>query len=336
MLIRNSDTLKQHLAMASQFDFNLIKPYILQAELNYIIPHLGQEIVDELEVYADSVDSGGPANADKDKLLAKVIPALAPLAFSLFVPIGSVHISSAGFSNIENQHNKAIYKYQKDDLISNFRLQGYTALEHCLSFLQSKTGTYTTWASSSTATAYKSHLVKTTSAFNSYAFINNSSLVFIALKPAMEFILQSRIYPAICQNYYGELVTKTAEDDLGAADKAILPWILRAICNYTLAGGLRTQAVDNHPDRGMSVYGFLPAAEMRRENSTIDPESRLSTMLAALKAQGDFALDKIIKILQEAPDDYPTAKACGVIAEEGDQTITDIINDKDKGFYAVY
>ena len=329
MLIRESEDFKGHVNLPDEYEFDTISPFVQSAELEYLIPAIGQAQYDALDIALGS----GPS-AQQTALIKYARAAIATLAFFQYVPIGAVHITDTGINIIENDQKKTAYKYQQEALQNSFKQRGYVALEGVLQFMEAHEGDYPLWVSSVQYTKYKNHLIKTSAEFGNHAFINRSRIVFQALRPCLDQTVVERIVPIVCQEYYDELVSRQNSDSLMAADKAIISDLRYAMANFSLAEGLMSGVIENHPDKGIQTFGFrIPSNNSAEKIATA---TGTSAMVESRLSKAEYHLNRVQKIMQASPDDYPTANDCGVIPSPEDNLAPKFDNSSTNGIYGAY
>lgn len=277
-------------------------PSIRHIEENLIIPAIGQSLYNELdELPADSTDN------DRKALLSKSRETIAFLSVLRALPFVAVKIGDMGLHRMENDTHQAAYKYQETELKQSLRSSGISAMESLLLFLDGKREVFTDWANTATAKALRGSLINSTFEFNAAYPIENSPVVFMAIRPFMQVAEDFDIRPAIGAELFAQLKTGILSGNLSEAQTGLLDLLRKALAYYT--------AVRFCTRNGMSItdkgYFFETV-----ESQPINPETKKSadhSLIVSLMNSDKRIADDYLKLALEFigahPEDFPVLPA---------------------------
>lgn len=303
MLFTTVDQLQLFLPISQSFTFEQIKPFIKQAEDNFLIPCIGKEQYTDLNV----AFAGTPTQAQTD-LIEKCQAPIACFAYMLYTPWGQVHISDAGIQIASTEHMKTAFQWQIDDLELSALKSGFSSLDSLLEFLEENKTTYTIWAGSSSYTNFKDFFVNTTAVFNEiFPQIGNSRSNFKALKPVMKRVEDFKITPLLGPEFMEELKTQHAGNSLTAANLKVIKFTQKSIVYITIAEALTEMSV-LIDERGV-MYFNNTGGSLTMKTKEPAQKTTIDKIEARARANGETYLSMLRNLILDNITDYPTYSA---------------------------
>lgn len=296
-LLKDKNELKKYIAINTASTNVVYEPSIDEAQINYIIPEIGQEFFDELITQHDS-DNLTPANL---KALPFIQRTLANYTMYLYSDIGNLSISDTGIQ--QNVSENSVPAQQR--AIENFKRKsmksGEVAMEKLLLFLETNEGSYPTWKNSNAYTKGRELFIKTAEELTNYLAVNDSRRLYRKLIPYLRRAEEMYLKKILCTDQYAELKiadkTNTYTAKLTALLNECKPLVayralqkalpeLRVIVDHT---GLN---LSNTGDQGFNTRGraFGAEASQLRESTS--------------ESMQEYS-DNLILFLEENILDYP-------------------------------
>jgi len=288
MLIKTITELVKYVRISevSNFDSSF-KPFIEETEQKYILKYLGQDQLDELQVYYDAELTNVPA---LNSLLEYAQRALAKFVLKAAAPFLDLEISEGGFTvNSTNTAAPASVNRVKN-LLAETESQGWDSLELMLKYLEQNEDSFPLWAASDAYTLQRSTLIQSAAEFDQYLTIKESRLWFFQNKSLMRDVENSEIKTKISTDLYDTLLSEINAGSVSTANEAILGNIKRAITHFTYARSLVLNKLDN---------------EKLQYKPTIDLQAVLEYDKQQIEKMAEFYLNKAINTILDDLDSYP-------------------------------
>jgi hypothetical protein len=302
LFIADKNTLASFLRISKDFNFDDFKSTLAHAQRRYIRKILGKEL------YNKCFDSDNPMDPDlMATLTAQINPALAQLAYFLYVSIHQVNISSGGIHALEGDTQKRPYRWQIEMLEISLLQNGHNLLESLIEFLDDNIEDFELWKESRFYKRNTSMLLSSSADLEEFLPKYSGRLVYMALFDSIQYIEDFTVRPLLC-DYYDELVAKKhkkEESELSDSDNLILPFLLNAISRLSVAHGMHTLSVE------INVFGVIEQkkddrnAHLMFEQSS--PENR-QLIVNSMRTSGQNYLDKVKQLIHKNIDDFETYK----------------------------
>lgn len=309
MLLNSLAEIKSVLPVGAGNDFLRLRVHLQNAETAFVIPLLGSNMFAELEEFYLSPPQGEPTpvQVSMQTLLQKVQHAIVHLGYFLGFDFLSVSVSDIGFSRIESDRAKSLYKYQEDNLREYFRSAGFNALDDILFFLEENIADFAEFKASPSWTVLRRSFIPTARVFDRIVFINASRLTFLRLRPHMAHVEETAILPLLGQQAAQEIQEGMVLDDPPAKVTAILPLIRRAVAWLSSALLMEESGADL-TDRGLY---FTATWQSYYENRKIAPSApeRIALLVSRNRQTGENFLSAIRQHLAANPLDWPSVPA---------------------------
>jgi hypothetical protein len=276
MLIRTTKDIREYCpSVTAQTNFEEIRPSVRHIEENLLIPAIGQSLYDKLNTQLTE----GTENEALAKLLSKTRETVSYLSVLAWLPFAAVKVGNKGINRLENSDGPTAFKYQETDLKQSLRQSGLAAMERLLLFLDSKRSTYPDWESTATAKNMRGNLINTTAEFSACYPIDNSPVIFMAIRPYMAQVEDFEIKPALGTALYGKLKAAIKAGDLTEAQTELLETLQKAIAFFTAASFSRRSGM-TITDRGYFFKTVEAQTNSPDAQSLVDSQSLLPVILS--------------------------------------------------------
>lgn len=220
MIVKNTQTLKEHLSVNGSVDYDNIKPYLKKAERVFLKPIIGFEQLQILSLETqDTVIKQAQSLAQE---------AVCNYAYYIYLPIGSVQITDSGIHVVSNENVKSASDKQFKELQRSFKKSAHEALDELLEYMEANVTKFEEWSSTNHYTIHKELLVNKTAVFNDNFYIFNSRQTFIALRPTLKVVQDQFIIPAIGITIFNQL--KETKESVGLEVKKLIQKSMVAFC----------------------------------------------------------------------------------------------------------
>jgi hypothetical protein len=294
-----------------------IKPFIDQAERDFIITAIGKFQYDELNEWYNTET---PAeNAALTALLAKVQASLALYAYYLWIPSGQLQIGDSGIRIATTDTLKTAFQWQIDELQDSILRQAGTAMDALLEFLEENKDDYGVWATSDAYTKFKDCFIKTAAEFTTiYNALGGSRVNFAAIKGTMKKVQDFVLIPELSAAFYDELMEQYLADDLTPENAKVIPIIQKTLAHLTMAAAI-TQLSAKISENGILVFNTSASRIVSKQKEPAPPYM-LTKMEQQAKADGLAYLSMLRKFLADNITDYPTYETGGSYSSDGVDT----------------
>jgi len=231
-IIDTIEEVKQFVPSNLTSDFDVISTYIDQAELDYVKPIIGEDLIELLEVYKTSGQEG--TSPVTDKLMKLVRRVMSNFAYYIAIPMLDVIASDNGFIVVTSQNEAPASKARVENLRKGLQSLGYRSQESLLQYLEDNEDSFPEWKTSDAYTRQTEFLINSAKELQLYIDINTSRLKFISLKPLIRNAEEMFIRQAISVDLY-ERIKEEIEIGLSPAIKAIILPLKSALAWYIAA-----------------------------------------------------------------------------------------------------
>lgn len=304
--------IRKYIPVSAATSFDNLAPFIQSAEVNYILPLLGEELYNQLLSYYSTPLSlpAGVTVQNKslfDLLIQHTQRALINLAYYAGYDFLNTIINDAGFHRQESDTEKGLYKYQEEAVKSGFRNNGFNSLDTMLGFLESHIDDFPLFKTSSNYTLRKASLLPDTRTFDSIFDINNSRLVFLKLCRFIKEVEDFEIGALLGDGLYARVKEVLANDLPDVAIRTLIPYI-RPPLAYLAVSRASFQLGMIVTDKGL----FFESQDSTNLNTTVQkPLSDQQYYLLATRSEktGNDYLELLRGFLRAHPADYPLYSA---------------------------
>jgi hypothetical protein len=290
-------------------------PHITNAEQTYLIPLIGQETFDRLQLLYDERSegyqggiagdsSGGEPELTQDlsKLLDLAQSAVIHLAYYIGFDMINSHITDGGFKRIESDNVKSLFKYQEDSLKKYFRIAGFNGLDAILQFMELHIESFESFKTSEQYTLSKSCFIPNTEVFNRIVFISGSRLTFLRMKPHMTLIEETEIAKVMGPVAFAELKDEMASESPSPQKMAIVPYIQKATA-FLASALLMEESGADLLDNGL-YFTSNKATNTNDTQSSPAQYDRIAILVKRNRNFGNAYLDQIRSFLVAHASDW--------------------------------
>lgn len=297
MLVRSTEKIKEFTGINKNMSWDTIKAFVLQAEIKYVKPVLGDALYAALNQAIDTNDF----TAEQTALLEFVYPMATNLAMYLAAPQLAIQMSDMGFMQVSSKDGTATPastpKYN-DARLSLWKT-GDDYREFAYAYLQANQSAFSDWTSSTAYSVYSSLFIRNSSELNEYLGMGNSVSTFLTLKPHIKLCEDKYILPIICTALAADIKTKNKENTLSVTEADLLDRIKNAVAwlaLYEAAPTLKAIIED-----GILITA-LPG-ESHRLYSALSKED-IADIKADAYAKGLMYLSKLKEYLADNAGDF--------------------------------
>lgn len=298
-------------------NFDYLKPSLENALISYILPLVGAEFIDKLEiVYSDE-----NASASYKKALEKTQRALVFYGMMEDAKVADVIRTSTGLQIVETSSNKTAFEYQKRDLIKKYADDADTFTDDLLEYLEKNKDTFKEFSENiSIYSKTKEFIINNAKEFTTFRNINESRRTFIALKGSMKDVELLKIKPSIGNTVFDTLKEMILDDDLNEKYKALHDLIKPAFANLVVADAI-PELNFKFKAGGVELTSF---AQNNTKSTLVDEEFK--KYILNCQTKGLAYLNEAVDFINANPTDF------GII-QETQKEIISYANDKNKKHY---
>jgi len=325
MLINTTSDLRNYLPASVTLEFDDIKPKIRLAERETIIPLFSQSVYDLINV--ETVPSG-----ELTQLHELCAEAVAHLALLHYLDFGQVHLNSSGIQIASTDNMKTAFEWQIDQLKEQCSLQGWSAIESALKFLETaeESTLKAAWEASDTFAAQAQMLLPTLKTFETYAHLGHSRVLFNKLSPMILALQEDIIEPAIGTALLTVVFTPTANPsaERTAALAQVKKLASKALAYFTIGSGFQDTMLilsDNGP---LIINGMQSRLAKAKQTA---PEELVMAIAQSYQNRAQGALAELLEYCQKHVDLLPEYEESENYISDEDQTNQIPRNDPDWG-----
>jgi len=269
--------------------------HVKKAIQNYLYKTISREFYMAVDAAADGVYP-----ADLIDMIRRVV---FNFAFSTFSASGNLQISNVGFTEAKTSTQDPA----RLELINNFRNETFDTamkeLDEILYFIETQVeisqeaAKYTLFTASIEKEKLGELLISTASEFSEYYPINDSRLVFNALRQDLKYLANAKIKPLLYDLY--DLVLNSNDADI---EDLCVNFIKPALAHLAIARGVQKLTTI------LGLYGTITifdnsANNYARTHKTA-PMELLKSYKEAAEEQGEQYLNDMVEFIKENPDTY--------------------------------
>lgn len=237
MFFYDTDEIKLYVDVNESFEYDLIKPKLVQVDREILKLYFGFEFIDDLQTKYDGTTAGDISSLTAaDQKAIKLMRAIsAPIATALWITPGQLQISNSGIFIARNENRATAFEWQIKSLIKSYMKPGYKAIEEAYYLLDKAIGDYALFAGYDEYKFYKNSFIQDSKEFTRlYSPINNCYLSYLMLRSCMNKVDENDIKNVLLPTYYDAFKTRLAAGTLSADDKKIYPMIKQAVADLTI------------------------------------------------------------------------------------------------------
>lgn len=306
MFFKTIEEYKSYVTFNASFEFDAISPKLKALDRDILKHYFGADFIDGIQSDYDGasgVITGLPLATRN--IIERFREITANISAAIYITEGQIQIDNAGIFIVSNENRKTAFQWQIHDLIKSYLKPGYQALEETIIYLQKNISDYSTYEGTEEFEYFKSCFIPTAKDFTKYySPLNNSFMNLLRLRSCMDKIEEQEIQKVLLPDYYAELKTKLLDDSLSVADKAIIPYIRKAVANLTALKALSELNVTLDKD-GFMVFDNTSGAGTGDTKKTALGEPLLRAQ-ASLEKSGLSYLADLKKFMEDNKTSYTT------------------------------
>ena len=308
------EEVRKFIPVSTATSFQNISPFIQSAEVNYILPLMGQKFFDQVTAFYDSPtplpEGITEESAPKYVILVERIQrSLINLTYWSAFDFMNVLMNDSGFHRQESDTEKTLYKYQEESLKAGFKNNGFDALDTMLEYIESNITDFPLFLESENYTERRTSIIPNTTAFNKIFNINNSRLVYLKtarfIAQVEDFDIQACLGAELFARVKSELAKTTPDSKI----TALVPYLQKPLAHLAIARASFQLGI-NVNDKGM----FFESQDSTQQNSaktTPLTDNQYYALAQTSYNVGLAYLDLLAGFLAAHAADYPEYKLPG-------------------------
>lgn len=265
-----------------------LAPFLAQAEQRYIVPLLGNEQYNALNVAYTAAATEAALTANEAALLEKVRWPLAFYTAFIAMPNLLTMVSDMGVTEQQSTGGNAtpsrewVYKHQ----LAESERSADAFADMLLAWLETNRATYPLWGNSSARTVNQKLLIDSTATLEKYVYVNQSRRAWLNLRPFTEQVEQDNVLPMLGAAFWAEIQTALLGTPT-ANQETVINMLRKAVA--TLAVGFALPRMALTATAGGALYAQtgdinFTSEEARRQNQVaVDYVTRGTGYLATAK-----------------------------------------------------
>ena len=308
------EEVRKYLPVSTATSFQNISPFIQAAEVNYILPLLGQKFLDQVTAYYDS-PAPLPEGITEESaalfkgLIERIQRALINLTYWSAFDFMNVLMNDSGFHRQESDTEKTLYKYQEESLKAGFKNNGFDALDTVLEFIESHIEAFPLFLESENYTERKTSIIPNTTAFTKIFNINNSRLVYLKISRFITQVEDFDIQAVLGAALYARVKAELAKPVPDPKVAALIPYLQKPLAHLSIAKASFQLGI-NVNDKGL----FFESQDSTQQNSaktTPLTDNQYYALAQTSQNVGLAYLDLLAGFLAAHASDYPEYKLPG-------------------------
>jgi hypothetical protein len=291
MIVSSKEILLAHTSVDKTLTFELIRPYLLDAEERFLAPILGEQFITAMIAWTDT-------EGLKFRLKDLAERAAANIGLCLYLPAGNIQISDSGAQISSTKEKKMAFEWQINRSIDSISRLAMNALEQLIEVLESNIDneSLSLYKNSAIRSVNNSFFIRTASEFNNSYHIDRNRLTFICLQTIMRQVERDFIIPVLTKEVADDLKTKRNSNSLSAIEKINFDTICSAIAFLTIKNALPQLAVEISP-LGLSANYFSMINNVGYKNPVSD--TRVQMLMSHVEEKSNFYLQQLPALLPD-------------------------------------
>ncbi len=333
MFFHDINQVRKYVDVNASFAFELLEPKLLQAQRDVLKLFFGSDFIDELQA-AYATTTGGVLTTltiAEQKAIVHLRTVSALFAYAYYLTPGQVQVDSSGIFVAKGEGRGVAWEWQINKLIDSYITPGYQAIEDAILFLQKNISDYNTYENSEEFEYSKLCFVPTAKEFTKfYTPLNNSFMSYLKMRSCMDEVDEMDIKAVLLPDYYEELKSKIRTNTLAVADKAIIPYIKKAIVTLTAYKAFNVLGA-SFDENGFMVFDNTSGLKPGKSNKAAG-DAAINRAQDSLSRSGETYLSELKKFLIANIVSYPTFAADPKYVVDQSTTFN---NEDGQSYYAV-
>ncbi|OCW94215.1 hypothetical protein A9168_08295 [Macellibacteroides sp. HH-ZS] len=256
--------------------FTTVAPMLRDAYDLFIRP-LIEELTDVIDT-AYKEDNPTPLQSELIRLAQR---ANANLAMWYGFSELNMSLSSTGFTRIESDSSRSLYKYQERELRESYKEKGFNALDDLIFFFERNIADFPEFKQTKCYLESRTMLVPGASLVSEYLPINRSRLIFLRLKPHILFVEKTKLPALIGVDVLSEIAANRG-DNADMKYTKLLALLQPVIINFAAARLI--MASGSLTDRGLyytSIIGGMSGNDEEQKPANMEQIAMQAKLLNA-------------------------------------------------------
>lgn len=313
--------LNQFIPVSSALSFEKMESSFRDAEELFILPLFGQKLMERVQkIYNEGADNG----TDK-KLLHLLQTAEANLAWWYNFDELNTRITDQGVQRQVSENFTSAYKYQEENLRTNFKTKGFNAIDNAIEYCVSKMEEIPEFKESLAWMHRSTAMVKGLREAESIWSINGSSLNWMRLEPIIREVEVTVLPSVIGETAYDALVEGLkgeSEFPPGYSVEDLRVKVARFLVTHALAKMIRRSGAIT--DRGL-YFDNVVATAMSGDSSTSADRERLIMLAQEIEKTSEAYRRQLVRHIETK---------CPLLFTGRESSVLDRDNDDKKAFFA--
>jgi hypothetical protein len=305
MLFKDKETMQQYISVAASVSLLDVTGTIEFVESKILKPILGRDLYKELHDDFNQNEAG--LDDDQKELLDYCRKVIAPYVCYNYAPKAAVQLSSAGTQRTETNNSKTSYAYQDVNFRAQHLLEGETACEVLLAYLDENWADEEIWTGSKEFENYKSLFIKTGIDFNEFYPSPSPYRNYHAMRFKMIEVEDGDIQKQLSPELFDYLKEKdrSPDPDWSKEEKQLLFRIKKAIAYHTVATAIPHLNI-RIDENGITIASDNSTVSNKDQKITkaADPAS-LRMLIDSCYASGNDWLTKAVELIVKDPSKFP-------------------------------
>ena len=299
------EEIRKYISVSSSSEFEIIAPHIQNAERDYLLPLIGNDLYERLINFCNEEvhDLTDETVQKTNQLLAFVQSAVVHIAYWIGFDVINALITDSGFKRTEFNSVKSLFKYQEHNLKNYLRTSGFNGLDTVLQFLELNLAEFKEFEDSPAFSFMKTSFVPTTYIFNDIYFINNSRLTFLRMKQHLQLLEETEILPILGPVTYANLKEEITKPEPDPKVYKILPYIRKPLV-FLASAMLMEESGADLTDNGL-YFTSVAAVHVNDTEIKPSPPDRISVLSDRNRNLGNSYLALLRSYLYAYPSDWP-------------------------------
>lgn len=280
-----------------------LEPAVRQATEKFVLDYIGEDLYEDI---AGKFQGGDSLTDEQSKALQLLQDTVAYYTIYYILPERNAVLAALGVMQNTPEQGSAQpvsqwgWKAKRTSALEN----ADTFLDRLLSFLEKQvtagTAYFDLWKDSEAYNVKTSNFFRHTSELDEYLNIQNSRRSFISIVRFCKQIEEDYIKTLLCDDLYTDVTGSDPSDDA----LTLVPMIKRAVAYLGAASAIPHHRVVTDGD-GFRIVSQLDGFDERRNLTNNTHQSAIEALLVRCQKQGDTALSRLKKFLEDNIDDYP-------------------------------
>lgn len=267
---------QQVVKVSAAMGFATVAPMLRDAYDLFIRP-----LIEDLSEIIDAAYIEDNPTPEQSELIRLTQRANANLAMWYGFGELNMSLSSTGFTRMESETSRSLYKYQERELRESYKEKGFNALDDLIFFFEKNIATFPQFKETKCFLESRTMLVPGASLVSEYIPINRSRLIFLRMKPHIAFIEETKLPALVGEAVLSDLAANRGVD---ADEKYIklLTLLQPVIINFAAARLI--MASGSLTDRGLyytSIVGGMSGNDEEQKPGNIEQIAMQAKLLNA-------------------------------------------------------